>query len=98
MEFNAKYHTEVMHEWEHLGIVLQVQTDPRKVMRAAYTSFRDGVDPETILDAVGPQPNSHDLFYARLVCPQLSIGSYLNPETFPDLTYPLHPQYGKAFC
>jgi hypothetical protein len=74
MEFNGKYHAEVMHDREHLGIVLQVQTDPRKVMRAAYTSFRDGIDPVTILDAVGPQPNSHDLFYARLVCPQLSFG------------------------
>lgn len=36
-------------------------------MRAAYTVFREGKEPERILAAVSPMRGSHDSFYAQLV-------------------------------
>ncbi|EIE22507.1 hypothetical protein COCSUDRAFT_16560 [Coccomyxa subellipsoidea C-169] len=46
--------------------LLQVGEDPRPVMRAAYTAFQDGSDPDSILKAVDPARGSHDSFYAHL--------------------------------
>ncbi len=36
-------------------------------MRAAYTAFQDGSDPDSILKAVDPARGSHDSFYTHLV-------------------------------
>lgn len=46
---------------------MQVGEDPRPVMRAAYTAFQDGSEPDRIMAAINPMRGSHDTFYAQLV-------------------------------
>ena len=46
---------------------MQVGEDPRPVMRAAFTAFQDGSEPDRIMAAINPMRGSHDTFYAQLV-------------------------------
>ncbi|CAL8468507.1 g8047 [Coccomyxa elongata] len=46
--------------------ILKVGEDPRPVMRAAYTAFQDGKEPDRIMAAINPVRGSHDTFYAQL--------------------------------
>ncbi len=72
------YSNIVCYEWERKhnqdmkccalhAHVMQVGEDPRPVMRAAYTAFQDGKEPDRIMAAINPMRGSHDTFYAQLV-------------------------------
>eukprot|EP00884_Botryococcus_braunii_P007129 jgi/Botrbrau1/16417/Bobra.0142s0016.2 len=46
--------------------MLQVERDPRPVMRSAYSAFQEGRDPSAIALSIGPRPSPQDLFYTLL--------------------------------
>ncbi|BDA43529.1 hypothetical protein COCOBI_04-5410 [Coccomyxa sp. Obi] len=52
--------------WAFLAEAQLVGEDPRPVMRAAYTAFQDGKEPDRIMAAINPMRGSHDTFYAQL--------------------------------